>query len=348
MSDPHLRLMKNYIDKAGRLFRIVLIAVVLLEAGMLVRGLFLFNLERIKLRLYLYSYIFLLVVSLAMLIYFWIYAHNPQHLKRMVYAVYAYTFCFIMWAAFVTCIDCYANGDSGIMVYVVISISMGVLTLLKPWVYIVCLAVSSIFLLTVTAITRAAEPYSFGFYFNYCVFLATSIFLNAHNYRLSLREFQAKTTLEQLSDTDQLTGLYNRRRLNKTVLTDADAYVLIVLDIDRFKQVNDSYGHHLGDTCLQKLAQILTDHFGQLVFRMGGDEFAIVSSLNMDEICQHIDAVNRELSVAVEGCPLSVSAGICNLEGCELQWDSFRCADRALYRVKQNGGGGWTIYEDMK
>lgn len=339
-------LMKGYLDSVNRLFKVLVSAVTLLELLLLIRGLLYFNLDRLKLRLYLYSYGFLFVTSLASLVLFWIYGHREEHFTKTQITIYVYAFCFIMWSAGVACIDCYASGDSGIIVYVITCISVGVLTLLKPWVFLCYLAVSSAFLLTVTAAVRGWEPYSTGFYLNFAVFLVMAISINSHNYRLSLREYQSRKTLELHADTDPLTGLYNRRKLDRHIqeVSGQHSFVLVILDVDEFKQVNDRFGHTTGDTCLEQLARLLTNHFGDQVYRMGGDEFAVVSPFDTAQTCSHIDAVNRELKGVMERFPLCISAGIYQFQEGDTQTEAFKKADIALYRVKNAGGAGWDIY----
>ncbi len=342
-----LQFMKNYIDKVNHRFRFLLAAVVILEFALMLRGLCLFNLERLKLRLYLSSYVFLFATSLAMLMFFLIFGQREAHFKKVLAAIYGYTFCFIMWSAGVTCIDLYASGDSGIIVYVLTCVSVGVLVLLKPWIFACYLGVSSLFLVGFTVLIRDGEPYSTGFYLNFAIFLATAIFINNHNYMLSLREYNARRELERLSDTDPLTGLHNRGRLDRQMQKYDGRLpsVLVVMDIDKFKQINDRFGHPEGDACLQRFAQVLTAHFGDRAYRIGGDEFAVLSELSQEEVCAQIDAINLELRSAADAITMQTSAGLYLLRAGDSQEDALRNADRALYRVKQNGGTGWAVYE---
>lgn len=91
---------------------------------------------------------------------------------------------------------------------------------------------------------------------------------------------------EVLANTDRLTGLVNRRGLerafvqlsNFSTAAPQEGHVLMLIDLDHFKQINDSYGHLVGDRLLQSVAQVLNRHTrsADIVARLGGDEFAIV------------------------------------------------------------------------
>ncbi len=344
-------LMKSHIDKMKRAFLAALVVITVFELVMMIRGFALFNLERLKLRLYLYSYIFLFVTSLTTLIIFYICSDKEEHLKKEIVTMYVYSFCFMMWSALVTCVDCYANGDSGIMVYVTTCISMGILTLIKPLVFISYLGVSGTFVLVFTAFSRGWTPYSSGFYINFFVFVAAAIFVNTHNYRLSLREFEASRKLKKLSYIDQLTGVYNRRSLDGHIdrkTKDGEGFCFVLLDIDKFKQVNDTYGHPKGDTCLVALACILDRRFDGAVYRFGGDEFAVISSLSCDELSKELELVNAELDEVFEDIKLRISAGIYKVPPGDLPENIFINSDAALYEAKELPDVSSVIWSENK
>ena len=96
---------------------------------------------------------------------------------------------------------------------------------------------------------------------------------------------EANRHLEQLSLTDVLTGLPNRRHAMKTLsqlwqesIAGEVGLVCIMIDVDHFKEVNDRYGHEAGDKVLVKLAQTLRESFrnDDIVCRLGGDEFFVI------------------------------------------------------------------------
>ncbi|MGY3893052.1 GGDEF domain-containing protein [Aeromonas enterica] len=162
--------------------------------------------------------------------------------------------------------------------------------------------------------------------------------------------------LEILSNTDALTSIGNRRLFDHILVQEWNRglrsgmpLALIMLDIDHFKQFNDHYGHLAGDTCLQALAQALSQsgrRAGELVARYGGEEFVILLP-NMSlqaayETAQHIH--HLILALALPRCDsalgiVTVSFGVASLHPCASQSaiELVRLADTALYRAKQAG-----------
>lgn len=153
---------------------------------------------------------------------------------------------------------------------------------------------------------------------------------------------------------DPLTGLPNRRafyRLAATLLTDAAGKPLIavVLDLDDFKQVNDRFGHLVGDEVLRNFASVLMEHVRStdIVARYGGEEFLVVlPGTGADTAVAVVRRVLLEVSqiamAEVDGHPLHItfSAGLAtqgSLESFECVGDLLRAADEALYGAKREG-----------
>ncbi len=152
---------------------------------------------------------------------------------------------------------------------------------------------------------------------------------------------------------DKLTGLYNRSGYEILLQkVDWSTSALLVLDVDFFKSVNDTYGHEMGDRVLRWVAATLRDSFrsGDYVCRIGGDEFSVIMLRTgrefQDLIRQKVDGINAVLSVAGEDLiPVSVSAGIA-FGDAGLGFDQiFNAADNALYRVKKTGRSGCAFAE---
>jgi diguanylate cyclase (GGDEF)-like protein len=129
--------------------------------------------------------------------------------------------------------------------------------------------------------------------------------IGLHNYRLleRLRREADERHYQALHDT--LTGLPNRARLDDELQTalnkrkDDESVVVMLIDLDRFKEVNDTLGHHQGDVLLQKIAERITEVVDDdtLVARLGGDEFAVVltTSSERDAIKAHAEAIEHRL-----------------------------------------------------
>lgn len=160
-------------------------------------------------------------------------------------------------------------------------------------------------------------------------------------------------SLTSKAETDELTGLINRagydRLLEELDLNDT---FLLLVDTDKFKGINDRFGHETGDRVLQKISKCLLANFRQedYVCRIGGDEFAVlmlnIRTLKDEGIRDKIRFINRELaaSAADELPTVSVSVGAARGAGAENWTALFKQADAALYQVKKAGGRGCRIY----
>ncbi len=162
-----------------------------------------------------------------------------------------------------------------------------------------------------------------------------------------------ESELTRLAITDPLTGAFNRRYLVETGAREAERarrygspFSILVIDIDFFKNVNDSYGHSVGDATLQALTQLArkmlrgSDCFG----RMGGEEFAVLlPQADLDRAHQMADRMRlalQRMEIATPKGPISitVSIGVAQLSGPETRFDETLIrADKALYVAKQTG-----------
>ena len=160
--------------------------------------------------------------------------------------------------------------------------------------------------------------------------------------------------LESKASRDSLTGIYNHAYAANMIESELqahpdDTFVLMVLDMDHFKHINDTYGHLVGDEVLKEMARRLTDSVREndVVSRVGGDEFMICMRMKADPK-PLIGRVYESLLGSYDGHDLSLSMGVvCERgEGQDLN-DLFNRADYALYEVKHAGGGGYKL-SDVK
>ena len=155
--------------------------------------------------------------------------------------------------------------------------------------------------------------------------------------------------LEVLSITDKLTGLYNRRKLDELLddeLVRARRYKvdvsIIMLDIDHFKRVNDTYGHAVGDDVLIALARLLRENTrdADALGRLGGEEFVVVCRHSDAGACMMMAGHLRE-SIAAHHFPavgqVTASLGIASCRADDTAATLLARADAALYRAKAKG-----------
>ena len=169
-----------------------------------------------------------------------------------------------------------------------------------------------------------------------------------------LRRVNERTeVLQHEAETDALTGVLNRGFYDKLLAEQSGDYALVLIDVDRFKQVNDQYGHEVGDEVLQRVARIIDNSFrsSDYVCRIGGDEFAIilpgVGTANKDVIARKLDSISKAVSEDVEGLPnVTVSFGVA-FKGNSVSGNLYHDADRALYESKHAGRDQYTFYNEQ-
>lgn len=171
---------------------------------------------------------------------------------------------------------------------------------------------------------------------------------------------EEKKVLEGAANRDTLTNLSTRKTLENFMESEngQEGYFLL-LDLDNFKQVNDTYGHVVGDSVLVKIAHVFEEvvGVGDRICRLGGDEFAIF--LNADTDRESVKNLIRRLIATCEfeisdliadysDFKVSVSIGIaCKPDDATEFQQLYSMADKALYFVKQNGKRGYHFYDSM-
>lgn len=156
----------------------------------------------------------------------------------------------------------------------------------------------------------------------------------------------ARTRLEfqQMSRTDMLSGLLNRRAFIED-LSQVERGHLLVIDIDRFKQINDRYGHLAGDDVIVSVAATLREVVGppHLIARIGGEEFAILfretdfaEVIGLSERLRRTVA-NRLIDSVQQSIAVTVSGGLADITPIRDFSAVYAAADRALYVAKSSG-----------
>jgi diguanylate cyclase (GGDEF)-like protein len=171
--------------------------------------------------------------------------------------------------------------------------------------------------------------------------VATTIALDIENIRL-----------RRLSVTDKLTGAYNREFLDRQLpqslaeaLRSGEALSIAMFDVDHFKDVNDSYGHDVGDEVLKIIAARLRDgsRGRDMLVRYGGEEFLLLlPGANLATAAEIADRIrvriqDSKIHVGEHQLQIRISAGVAQQHPGETGEDLFKRADRALYNAKDHG-----------
>ena len=176
----------------------------------------------------------------------------------------------------------------------------------------------------------------------------------AKNYNLMY--YTTKENENQLNydaNHDKLTGLFNRRGYEFFLKNiDMETCALMIIDLDKFKGINDTYGHDIGDKIIKKAAKLIFNSFRSqdYVCRIGGDEFAVImtraDASMKDLIKRKVDMINEKMAstegedVPPASCSVGVAFGQENITVSEV----FKRADEALYNAKENGRNGIAFY----
>lgn len=166
---------------------------------------------------------------------------------------------------------------------------------------------------------------------------------------LALKRSKLYQLVIERSRIDGLTGLYLRRyfleRLKQEFVSSrryGTFFSLLMIDIDHFKNINDTYGHLTGDKVLSELSEIFKSvfHPGIIISRYGGEEFAVIVGITpQEEVRQMAEKLRKtvEKSIFPEGIHLTISIGIAYRHQAESEDEILRKADEALYRAKNEG-----------
>ena len=165
-----------------------------------------------------------------------------------------------------------------------------------------------------------------------------------------------KKHIEYLSITDELTQLYNRRFFNLKIEKEINrakrenTYLsFLIIDIDYFKEYNDTYGHQKGDFALEEVSKVLkkyTNRSSDSAYRLGGEEFGIITTLDKEKIIEFANNIKNEIEElhiehkkSTTSEYLTISIGITSKAGSELLDINtlYKEADDSLYTAKNNG-----------
>jgi len=182
------------------------------------------------------------------------------------------------------------------------------------------------------------------------------IFLLAYIFETALLKSYQK--LKKVAITDQLTGLYNRHYIFSKLEEEIKrarrfdrSLCVILIDIDNFKQINDKYGHNVGDKVLQIVANLIRKNVRRIdtVGRLGGEEIIIICPDTNEKGGRILGEKIRLLIEKIKGeniPPVTVSIGVATFSPLDSSYELIKKADIALYRAKRSGKNKVVVYND--
>jgi len=200
---------------------------------------------------------------------------------------------------------------------------------------------------------KAAEPLIFWYIIFFLISLTVfySIIFTLLRKKIitidkTIAKYQKKATF------DNLTSVYNRETFEQEAKNGNYKYLMII-DLDNFKYINDTFGHDIGDYVLQEFAWLLKKYFKEdVIGRWGGDEFMILTNKNKYTIEQIFKDINKKIQKIQKEFDkemkekLSVSVGVCSDKDAPFE-ERFKNADLALYKVKKSKKGNVLFYKDI-
>ncbi len=218
-------------------------------------------------------------------------------------------------------------------------------------------AVAGLFILVIAPLNRYDENISKGEPLELSGSLEFRKLAETYNTILSQNR-ESRKRLKYKAEHDELTKLLNRTAFDKlcnSLAKEETPFALLIIDVDNFKKVNDTYGHAKGDEALLRVGSRLMGAFrsDDYCVRYGGDEFLVlmtgISPASAGTIVSKIEEINEGLKQGetMDTPPVTLSVGI---SFSEKGYTSglFANADKALYFTKENGRSGYTFYDDVE
>jgi diguanylate cyclase (GGDEF)-like protein len=178
----------------------------------------------------------------------------------------------------------------------------------------------------------------------------------AQHANLAIMNASLHSEMEHMVITDNLTGLYNRKYLDDHMtlsLTRDHHGTLLVIDIDHFKQINDTYGHQSGDNVLRQVARIIRENVREsdIAARWGGEEFAVyLPHVELNQGVQIAERIRKNVELKTNP-KVTISCGISywdrSKDGKVTVESVFAIADEVLYEAKKAGRNKWMVAQKL-
>lgn len=334
---------------------------------------------------HMYFHVVMFIISLIWLIIIKRIEVSQNTNQKLAFALQFIFISYILfWGGAISIVDQISTGQ--ITVYCVAAMAMAVMPYLKPkWSLIIYMYVHIIFIISLFCVKQSnLLLFTNVFYSSICVVL--SLIISTMLFNSELNDFKNKkliehknielnrinhelievnSNLEELSCTDCLTGIANRRKFEDFISFEWDKcksniapLSAIMIDVDFFKLFNDNYGHQSGDYCLKKIGETLSCHLNTkhgIVARYGGEEFIIVleglskasALIEAEKIRKSVETLNIPHNFSPISDHVTISLGVSSLIPSE---DSsikilIEKADMALYRAKKKNRNRAIVYE---
>ena len=221
----------------------------------------------------------------------------------------------------------------------------------RPWIAISTVLVAAVPLAAVSAMKGTPEFVAVGIAI--VLVIVGSIDTVFHTYRITHKQLTTRRRFADLSALDSLTGLPNRSMLYQRLdalfaRVNGGLIAIHFIDLDHFKDINDSYGHATGDSILEEVARRLRAILvkGSFAARVGGDEFVLVQTNIIEESAARqladriVEAIRQPIALPHTTLVVETSNGCQLVEPGTVHWrDVLAAADEALYEAKRNGRG---------
>ena len=321
-------------------------------------------------KVYFALYVSLFAASVACLLYLLLHRHDDAHPRRVLNAHLLYVVFLCLWGTFLTIYD--QRASENVSVYVTLVMAASVIERMTPRQSVCVLGISQVLLLLFFRTFQPEPVNNLGNYLNTSFMCLTAILISCSRYAYKVDEIRSmqimtrqkeeieriNARLRYLVDTDELTGLSNRRVLDTELPALFDRcceqsrpFSALMIDIDDFKAFNDTYGHQVGDRCIHEVAEVLRraaqEFEERLLVRYGGEEFAVFlacisrdrTAVLADDLCRRVRALclQTDQGTCYDAVRVSIGWSWC-IPGPDVRVsDAISSADRALYRAKREG-----------
>lgn len=308
--------------------------------------------------IYLGMYIFFLFFGIFCFLILRIKRKQPHFEDRERNALRTFTVIFVLvvmiWGVIITLLDQPAYGQ--VIAFVTNYVMCAALIVMHPRAFLLAEAIPFALLFILLPVFQENSDILAGHYLNLIILLIPLTISNNRAYRTLYSDTLNVSKIRDISEKDELTGIYNRRKMNKYIDTEMiyekntiHSIAIAMLDVDYFKKYNDTYGHICGDYVLQSIGSVLksiAEEYDVFPARYGGEEFILIlknKSLETAlQICQQMKEriqllqMEHKTSTVAEVVTVSIGLSYSTEKGTAI-YEIIKHADQALYQAKHLG-----------